>query len=81
VTEEKESETMKTSRELVIAADKIRQEQGLTSTGWGIMAGYDDSGMMVSRMYKRGNCKLSTMVQLLAPLGYELQIKKVEDLP
>ena len=70
-----------TSRELIVAADKIRQDQGLTSTGWGIMAGYDDAGVMVSRTYKRGNCKLSTMVQLLKPLGYELKITKVEDLP
>ena len=70
-----------TSRDLIVLADQIRKEQGLTATGWGIVAGYDDSGVMISRTYKRGNCKLSTMVQLLRPLGYDLAIKKVEDNP
>ena len=70
-----------TSRELIVLADQLRQEKGITPTGWGIMAGYDDGGMTVSRTYKRGNCKLSTLVQLLKPLGYELTITKVEEMP
>lgn len=70
-----------TSRDLIVMADRIRKDQGLTQTSWCIAAGFDDGGMMVSRMYNRGNCKLSTMVQLLRPLGYTLEIKKVEDIP
>ena len=70
-----------TARELIVAADKIGEQQGLTATGWGVTAGFDDKGGMVSRMYARGNCKLSTLIRLLAPLGYELEIRKVEDLP
>lgn len=70
-----------TARDLIVAADKIREQKGLTATGWGITAGFDDKGGMVSRMYSKGNCKLSTLIRLLAPLGYELQIKKVEDMP
>lgn len=70
-----------TARELIVTADRIREQQGLTATGWGILAGFEDKGGKVSRMYSRGNCKLDTMVQLLAPLGYELEIRKVEELP
>lgn len=70
-----------TSRDLIVEADQIRKEQGMTATGWGIAAGYDGSGMMVSRTYKRGNCKMSTMLRLLRPLGYTLEIKKLEDMP
>lgn len=70
-----------TSRDLIVQADQIRKEQGMTATSWGLSAGYDDGGMMVSRTFRRGNCKLSTFVQLLRPLGYELEIKKVEDTP
>ena len=65
-----------TSRELIVEADRIRTEQGLTPTGWGVVAGYDDRGMMVSRTFRRGNCKMSTMIKLLSPLGYELKIVK-----
>lgn len=70
-----------TARELIFTADRIREQQGFTATGWGIEAGLDDKGGVVSRMCSKGNCKLSTLVQLLAPLGYELEIRKIEELP
>ena len=72
------------SRDLIIKADQIRQEQGLSQAEWSRRAGLDDVGMAVSRTYNRGNCKLTTMVRLLRPLGYELKIEKVmnlEDMP
>ena len=73
-----------TARELICKADEIRQEQKLSQAEWSRAAGLDDVGMAISRTYNRGNCKLSTMVMLLRPLGYELKIEKVidvEDMP
>lgn len=69
------------SRELIVEADRIRLGKNLSQAEWSRLAGLDDVGMAISRTYKRGNCKLSTMVRLLKPLGYELRIIKVEDLP
>ena len=69
------------ARDLIIEADEIRQEQKLSQAEWSRAAGLDEGGMAVSRTYNKGNCKLSTMIRLLQPLGYELKIMKVEDLP
>lgn len=68
------------SRDLIVQADKIRQELGLSQAEWSRLSGLDDFGKAVGRTYYRGNCKLSTMVMLLRPLGYELKIEKVMDL-
>ena len=75
-----------TSRDLITQADQIRRDefQGMSQAEWGRKAGFDDFGKAVSRTYFRGNCKLSTMIMLLRPLGYELKIEKVmdvEDMP
>ena len=69
-----------TARDLIIQADKIRQEQGLTQAELGRQAGLDEFGKAVGRTYYRGNCKLSTLIMLLRPMGYELKIEKVMDL-
>lgn len=70
-----------TSRELIVQADKIRQDLKMSQAEWGRQAGLDECGKAVGRTYYRGNCKLSTLIMLLRPLGYELKITKVEDLP
>lgn len=69
------------ARDLIVQADQIRQEQGLSQAEWSRRSGLDEVGMAVSRTYNRGNCKLTTLVRLLKPLGYELRIMKLEDLP
>ena len=69
------------ARELINEADRIRQEQDLTQAEWSRRAGLDEVGMAISRTYNKGNCKLTTMVRLLKPLGYELRIVKPEDMP
>lgn len=71
-----------TARDLIVQADKIRQDefQGMSQAEWGRQAGLDECGKAVGRTYFRGNCKLSTMIMLLRPLGYELKIEKVMDL-
>lgn len=67
---------MVTARELIVNADRIAKERGLTQAEWCKRAGLDEVGVAVSRTYKRGDCKLTTMVKLLKPLGYELKIVK-----
>lgn len=70
-----------TARELIVMADKIRQDQHMTQTEWSRQAGLDIYGKLISNTYARGDCKLSVITQLLKPLGYELQIMKIEDMP
>lgn len=72
---------MNSARDLINEADSIRSGLGLTQAGWSRLAGLDDVGMNISRAYNRGNCKLSMLVQLVAPLGYELRLVKREDMP
>ena len=70
-----------TARELIVQADRIRQGTGMTQAEWSRQAGLDVNGKAICNAYNRGNCKLSTMIMLLRPLGYELTIMKVEDMP
>ena len=70
-----------TARELIVQADKIRQDQRITQAEWSRISGFDEYGKIVSNLYKRGNCKLSVLTQLLKPLGYEICIRKLEDMP
>lgn len=79
MTTRKDGETM-TARDLIVQADRIRQDMELSQAEWGRQAGLDECGKAVGRTYFRGNCKLSTMIMLLRPLGYELKIEKVMDL-
>lgn len=69
------------ARELIVQADKIRQDQHLTQTEWSRRSGYDEYGKIISNAYARGDCKLTVITQLLHSLGYELTITKLEDLP
>ena len=68
-----------TSRDLIVEADRIRQELDISQAEWGRRAGLDECGKAVGRTYFRGNCKLSTILMLLKPLGYTLSITKTED--
>ena len=67
-----------TARELIVEADKLRQEQGMTQAEWCRKSGYDEYGKLISNAYKRGNCKLTVILNLLRPLGYELTIRRME---
>lgn len=75
-----DGETMN-ARDLIVQADKIRQEKGLSQAEWGRQSGLDEFGKAVGRTYYRGNCKLETMIMLLRPLGYELRIMERDDMP
>ena len=67
------------ARGLITAADRIARDQGLTQAEWCRRAGYDEFGKLVSNTFRRGNCKVSVLDQLLKPLGYELKIVKQEE--
>jgi hypothetical protein len=67
------------ARGLITASDRIARDQGLTQAEWCRRAGFDEFGKLISNTYRRGNCKVSVLAQLLKPLGYELQIVKQED--
>ena len=63
------------ARQMIVAADKIRNDElHITQAEWSRRAGFDEFGKLVSNTFNRGNCKLSVFIQLLRPLGYELQI-------
>ena len=67
------------ARQLIIRADEIRRDEGITQAEWCRRAGFDEFGKLVSNTFRRGNCKLSVFAQLLKPLGYEIQIVKQEE--
>ena len=66
------------ARQLIVQADEIRRDEGMTQAEWCRRAGFDEFGKLVSNTFRRGNCKLSVFAQLLKPLGYEIQIVKQE---
>ena len=67
------------AKELIARADELARAEGLTQAEWCRRAGFDEFGKLISNTYKRGNCKLSVLTQLLKPLGYELKIVKREE--
>ena len=67
------------ARQLIVQADEIRRDEGMTQAEWCRRAGFDEFGKLVSNTFRRGNCKLSVFAQLLKPLGYEIQIVKQEE--
>lgn len=69
------------SKDLIMEADRIRNDLNMTQAEWSAAAGLDGDGSTVCRIFQRGSCQLSTMVRLLRPLGYELKIIKLEDMP
>lgn len=67
------------SRTLIVQADQIARAQGISQAEWCRMAGFDEFGKVVSRTFSKGNCKVSVLIQLLKPLGYELHITRREE--
>ncbi len=62
------------ARDLILQADKIARNQGFTQARWSKAAGKAESGQTVSRILTRGECKVSTLLDLLKPLGCKLVI-------
>lgn len=59
-------------------ADRIASDQGLTQAEWCRRSGFDEFGKMISNTFSRGDCKLSSFIRMLKPLGYEISIVKSE---
>ena len=64
------------ARQLIMQADQIAREHGISQAEWSRRAGYDEFGKIISNTLKRGDCKLKVMTQLLKPLGCRLTIVK-----
>lgn len=69
---------MVTAREIIWKAEEVARSQGYNQSTWSKAAGKDSSGQTVSRMLARGECYLSTFIELLEPLGYEISIRRKE---
>jgi len=67
------------ARQLIVLADELRRDEGITQAEWCRRAGFDEFGKLVSNTFRRGNCKLSVFAQLLKPLGYEIRIVRQEE--
>ena len=67
------------ARDIILQADQMARTMGLTQQQWSRESGLDDNGTCISRTLSRGNCKLSTLMMMLRPLGLELVIKGAND--
>lgn len=61
-------------KRLILLADQLAKERGLSYAEWSRQSGYDEFGKIISNTLKRGDCKLKVMTQLLKPLGCKLLI-------
>jgi hypothetical protein len=71
-----EKEGKMEARNLIITADRIAHGQGLNQKQWSEKSGHAKNGQTVSRIINKGDCRLSTFLELLKPLGYRLEIKE-----
>lgn len=67
------------ARSLIVKADQIARERGLNQKQWSAQAGHAKNGQTVSRIISKGDCRVSTFIALLKPLGMELTIVKTND--
>ena len=66
------------ARALIIKADKIARDQGLNQKQWSAKSGHAANGQTVSRIISKGDCRMSTFLALLEPLGMKLEIVEAE---
>lgn len=64
------------ARELILEADRIARSLGMNQSEWSNRAGMAPNGQTVSRLMARGDCRVSTLLSLLRPMGYQLTITK-----
>jgi len=62
------------SRTLILEADRKAREKGFNQARWSATAGYAMNGQTVSRILSKGDCRMSTFLSLLKPLGLKLKI-------
>lgn len=64
------------TRALILKADSIANKKGLSQSQWSKNAGHASNGQTVSRIMRKGDCRLSTFIELLDAIGCELVIKE-----
>lgn len=62
------------ARALILKADKIARDSGLNQKQWSEKSGHAASGQTVSRILSKGDCRLSTFLELLDTINCELKI-------
>lgn len=67
------------SQQLLYEADRISKGKGLTQAEWCRQAGFDQFGKLISNALNRGDCKLKVFLQLLKPLGYQVNIVRIPE--
>ena len=67
------------SRTLIVEASKIADKKKINQSRWSEKAGHAINGQTVSRILKKGDCRLSTFLDLLKAVGCQLEIKENAD--
>jgi len=67
------------ARALIVRADEIARDQGMNQAQWSAKAGRAVNGQTVSRIISKGDCRMSTFLALLKPLGLTLDIVPIDD--
>ena len=65
------------ARDLILAANLAAGKRGLSQSEWSARAGMATGGQGVSKLLSRGDCRLSTILALLQPLGMTLEIVQI----
>ena len=64
------------ARALILLADSIARDQGHSQSSWSRVSGRAFNGQTVSRIISKGDCRISTFLDLIEPLGYKLALIK-----
>ena len=64
------------ARALILLADRIARDQGHSQSSWSRRSGHAFNGQTISRIVSRGDCRISTFLDLIEPLGYKLALIK-----
>lgn len=67
------------ARALILLADRIARDQGHSQSSWSRKSGHAFNGQTISRIVSKGDCRVSTFLDLLEPLGYKLALIKEEN--
>lgn len=62
------------ARTLIIQADSLAREKGMTQKEWSTKAGHAKNGQTVSRIISKGDCRISTFLRLLEAIDCRLEI-------
>ena len=67
------------ARTLILMADKAARDRGMNQSQWSARAGFAVNGQTGSRIVSRGDCRVSTLLALLEPLGLCLTMDTAEN--